>query len=243
MKLNKTLIISDTHLEQDVDKDKSYLTIKRMIPKEKFDVIVLNGDFLDLSYISQWTRDMPGLVEGKRLTWDLQILRKELTFFKKHATNVIYIEGNHEARLQNFLHKNPVLEGMIELDIICKELGVAYIPTVLQPLRMFSDLYIAHGLSLNKYCAANNAEKSGVSIITGHSHRSQMYTTSYMNEVPLTGYSIGCVSSLCPGWVKGKRITGWSQSFGILYGDKDQWDLNIIMLKDHKCIVGGKLYK
>ena len=238
----KTLIFSDVHLEYKESIDPSYLTIRNVIAKEKFDQIIIAGDLFDFSYISRWTADSPGLTEGKRLHDDFELLESELKYMKKYCPNIIYLEGNHEERLQKFILANPVLEGLVSLESICSDNGVKYVKTVKQPMKIFTDLFVSHGLALNKYCAAQNVEKTGVSIITGHSHRTQSYTTSYLNKKAITGYSIGCISSLNPNWVAGKRISGWAQSFGILYGDSHMWDFSLIMVKKHKCIVGGKLY-
>jgi hypothetical protein len=240
--MRKYLIIADVHLESGVQEDLSYLTIKNLIAKEKFDGIYINGDFLDLSYISRWTADSPLLVEGKRLKADLDLLDVELKYMRKYAKEITFLSGNHCDRLNKMVEAIPVLEGLISIEEICRDNKVTHIPTVNQPHKIFDDLYISHGLSLNKYAAANNVEKSGVSMITSHSHRTQQYTTSYLNQVAITGYSIGCISSLNPDYVAGKRISGWSQSFAILNCEPGLWDIQIYMLKNHKCIVNGKVY-
>lgn len=238
----KTLIISDIHLEIGDVVDASYETIKQVISKEKFDRIIINGDYLDLSYLSKYNEDSPLLTENKRLVNDINLLKNELKFMKRFTKDITYLSGNHSDRLETYIEKAPVLEGIVSLQAVCDEMKVEFVPTIKQPYKLLEDLYIAHGLALNKYCAANNVEKSGVSIITGHSHRTQMYTTSYLNNKPVTGYSIGCISSLSPNYVAGKRISGWSQSFGILYQDKGLWDFQIYMLKNNHCIINGKVY-
>ena len=239
----KTLVFSDVHLESGIDVDPSYKTIKNVISKEKFDRIIIAGDLMDFSYISRWVEDLPLFSEGKRLNNDLKFLESELTWIKKYCKDITYLSGNHEDRVQKLIAKNPVLEGIISLGEICRKIGVTYIETEQQPYKIYDDLFIGHGLALTKYCASKNVETCGVSVITGHSHRTQSFTTSQLNGIPMTGYSIGCVSSLNPGYVAGKRISGWSQSFGILYNEGSMWDFNLIMIKRNSCIVNGKVYR
>jgi len=240
--ITKTLVISDIHLETREEVDPSYMTIKNMIAKERFDRIIILGDYFDFSYISRFNEDLPGLLEGKRLKDDFSLMESELRWMKKYCKDITYVEGNHEIRVQTLIYKNPVLEGIISIDKICKDIGIPYIATHSQPFAIFKNLYGAHGLALTKYCAASNIEKSGVSIITGHSHRSQVYITSQLSGSPMVGISIGCISSLSPNYVKGKCISGWSQSFAIISSEGDLWDIQMHTLKGHKCIVNNKIY-
>jgi predicted phosphodiesterase len=243
-KIRKTLIFSDVHLEAGIREDTAYELLKRVIAKEKFDNIIIDGDFLDLSYISHFTEDTPLLTEGKRLKADFDYLRRELKFFKKHCKGrLIYLEGNHEERVQKMVNAAPVLDGLVSIDQICRDEDVEYIQTNKQPMQLKDDLYIAHGLALTKFCSATNVEKAGVSIITGHSHRTQLYTTSYLNQKPVTGISLGCISTLSPEYVQGKRIPNWSRSFGILRTSNDYWDVQLVHIKENKCIVGDTLYE
>lgn len=240
--MSKILIFGDAHLEQREEVDPSYLTMRNVIAREKFDSIYLLGDILDLSYISQWSKDLPGLTEGKRLKADLDLLEAELKYMKKYTREIRYFEGNHEYRLRKYILANPVLEGLVSIEEVCSRLKIEYILTEKQPIKIFPDLAAAHGLALNKYCSHANVTSVGTSIITGHSHRSQTFTTSYLDGCPHTGYSLGCISSLNPDYVAGRKITAHSQSFCILTGDKDMWDIQTYMLKGSRCIVSGKLY-
>ena len=110
--MTKTLIFTDVHLETGVAADPAYELLKTIMKKERFDSIVCLGDLMDFSYISQWTEGMPGLTEGRRLKEDFNLFENEMKYYKKYAKDVIYLVGNHEDRVQKYVWKNPVLEGI-----------------------------------------------------------------------------------------------------------------------------------
>ena len=241
--MTKTLIFGDAHLETGVEEDPAYNLIKAITKKEKFDSVIMLGDWMDFSYISRWTEEFPGLQEGKRMKEDFDILESELRFFMKHTKELVYLEGNHELRIMKYIQKNPVLEGILDLKEICKETGVTYVPTNKQPHRYLSDLFVTHGLSISKYVAAQIVTSVGESIVCGHTHRSQSYSYRYPNGNVTTGYSIGTVATLNPDFIAGNRVAGWTSSFGVLYVDGPRWQLDTILIKDGKsCILGGKVY-
>ena len=239
--MRRVLIFGDAHLETGTEEDSAYNLMKLIAKKEKFDEIVMLGDWMDFSYISKWTEELPGLQEGKRLKEDFLILESELKFFKKCTKDLTYLSGNHEDRVMKYIQKNPVLEGILDLKEICDETDVSFIPTNRQPHRFLDDLFITHGLSISKYVAAQIVTSVGESIVCGHTHRSQNYSYRYPNGNVTTGYSLGTVGDLNPDYVAGKRIPGSTQSFGILYVEGKKWQFDTILIKDGiSCIIAGK---
>ncbi len=240
--MERVLVFGDSHLEAGIPIDKAHLLLKSIVQKSKFNTIICVGDMMDFSYISRWVEGQPGLVEGKRLKDDMDLFRNELKFFKKHCSEMIFLCGNHEERVMKFLLRNPVLEGVFSLEQICKEEGVTFIPVVKQPYRYLPDLYVTHGVSFNKYFSAQIVERAGVSIIQGHAHRSQSFAYQYPDGRRVIGYGLGTLGSTNPDYVAGQRITGHTQSFGILCIDSGIWQFDMIYITNGKCIVNGKLY-
>lgn len=236
------LLFGDAHLEQNVEIDPSYILFKQVVQKIKPNRIICGGDLADFSYISRWTEGMPGLQEGKRLKEDFDTIAEEIKFFKKYTKEFVFYEGNHENRVRKYLEKNPVLKGILSLEQICKDAGVEYVPTELQPKKILPDLYIAHGLSFNKYFACWTVEKMNENIVTFHTHRTQQYSISFPTGKVISGYGLGCLCNTNPDYLAGKRISGHTNSFAILYVDKDRWQLDTIPIKDGKCMIAGKSY-
>jgi predicted MPP superfamily phosphohydrolase len=240
----KTIILfGDTHLEQDVATDPSYLLLKQVVQKLKPSKIICGGDLADFSYISRWSEGLPGMQEGKRLKEDFTTIENELKFFKKYAKEVVFYEGNHEARVRKYLEKNPVLKGLLSLEDICAKENVEYITTQQQPNKLLPDLYVAHGLSFNKFFTSWTVERMNENIITFHTHRTQNFTISYPTGKIVTGYGVGCTCSTNPTYLAGQRISGHTNSFAILYVDDDgSWQIDTVIIKDNSCIVAGKKY-
>lgn len=236
------LLFGDVHIEQGVELDDSYKLFKKIVQKIKPTKVICGGDMADFSYISRWVEGLPGLQEGKRLKEDFDSIDNEIKFFKKYSKEFIYVEGNHEARIRKYLEKNPVLKGMLSLEEICNRNAVSYIATENQPYKLLDDLYIAHGLSFNKYFSCWTVERMNENIITFHTHRTQSYSTSYPTGRVVTGYGIGCLCNTNPQYLAGQRISGHTNSFAILHIDGTQWQIDTISIKNGSCIVGNKQY-
>lgn len=242
--INRTLVFGDSHLETLTEVDKSYLLFKKVVQILKPSTVIINGDLLDFSYISKFSENVLGATEGKRLKDDFDILRKELAFFKKYSKRVIYLEGNHENRLNKYLEKNPVLKGLFKISDVVNEIEVEFIPINQQPYNYRDDLLLAHGLSFTKYFSCKHVEQCNNNIICAHTHRTQTYTTSFPDGSVLTGYGIGTLGPLNPEYIAGQRLPGWSHSFAEILEDEESRSIQINMIlindKDNSCIINGK---
>ena len=243
--MEKIIIISDIHLSEDEPENTAYTLVKKIAKKEKFDCVINLGDMIDFEYLSSFVEGMPGITEGSRLATDMKTLDTELAFWRKNTKESIFLQGNHCFRLDRFLEKNPLLKGALTtVKEICDKNDTQYIPLTSQPYEYIEGLYISHGVQLSKYCFAQNAERAGKSIITGHSHRGGSYFYRYPDGRVINGTSLGTLGPLDPAYIKTPtRIAGWIQSFGVLYIEGDDWQLDHIVIKDGKsCILNGKKY-
>jgi len=240
--MKKYIIIGDCHLESGHEEDSAYTLVKKVIKSIKFDGLVNLGDHIDFSYISRYVDGLPGQTEGKRLKDDFTLLRDEFKFFKKYCKEVLFLEGNHEARVSKYLDGDPRLKGIFSLDDICKEEGVEYVPVIKQPFKYLPDLFVTHGISFNKYFAAQIAEKMGTSIIQGHAHRTQQFAYQYPTGERAIGFGLGTLGTTNPDYSAGQRITGHTNSFGVLYVEGDLWQLDMVYITNGSCIIGGKKY-
>jgi len=240
--MEKVFVFGDAHLEAGVEPDASYRLFKKVVQYLRPDKIINLGDWLDFSYISRFSEGIPGASEGKRLSKDIEMLRKEIQFFKKYTKEFIYLSGNHDDRIMKYLEKNPVMKGLFGIDEVCKEEGVLYVPTIKQPYKLLADLYITHGITFSKYASAQMVERAGVSCIGAHCHRTSSYIHRYADGRVLYGLTVGTLGNINPDYVAGQRITGHTNSFAILYVDEGIWDLNTILIRNNKCIINGKTY-
>jgi predicted phosphodiesterase len=240
--MERYFVFGDSHLEAGIESDPSYKLFKKIVQYQRPEHIVNLGDWFDFSYISRFSEGVAGASEGKRLSKDIELLHKEIQFFKKYTNDFTYLSGNHDDRVMKYLEKNPVMKGLFGIDEVCKEENAKYVPTKLQPYKILDDLYVTHGLTFSKYAAAQMVEKAGVSCIGGHCHRQGSYVHQYADGRILYGATVGTLGSTNPDYVAGQRITGHVNSFAIVYVDDGIWDINQIMVKNNKCIVNGKTY-
>lgn len=83
--------------------------------------LIFFGDFLDFDQCSRFTQGKAGLVEGRRINEDAAIARAQLERIAKAARKrnpdckVIFIQGNHEKRLDALTDDLPALKGMLDL--------------------------------------------------------------------------------------------------------------------------------
>lgn len=80
------------------------------------DVVVLNGDVLDCYALSSFSKE-PG---GPALKHELEVARAFLREVREAVgpqTEIIFMEGNHEHRLQRRLMEQPGLHGLPELHL------------------------------------------------------------------------------------------------------------------------------
>lgn len=150
-----------------------------MIEREKPTEVCILGDYLDMKAPARWSKgtadeyaaDIMDEVEaGYR---NLSSLRAVMG-----ARKISYLLGNHEARLQSYLHRSaPALDGIVPTvrDLLrFDELDIVPAP---RSYRVAPGVTAIHGekLSSTQSAAGQSAYKErmrhGTSIVQGHTHR------------------------------------------------------------------------
>jgi hypothetical protein len=151
---------------------------------------------------------------GKDLKIEIQLTRSYVEQLRKVApkAEIIYIEGNHEFLLKQYLIINaPELYGLPGLSIPellnLKELNITYKP-VKEGANSFSDnwirlgdLYIGDWNKVNKhagYTAKNLLDEKGVSLLQGHSHKYGVSARRYVDGKEFIGIKNFCMCRLDP---------------------------------------------
>jgi predicted phosphodiesterase len=98
----KILYLSDLHIPFTMYED-----VEKIVKEHKdADVVVINGDLLDLFAVSKFAKD-----KEIALRREIEEGRKFLEFLSKRFKDVIITEGNHERRLRSFI-KNMIPTDM-----------------------------------------------------------------------------------------------------------------------------------
>jgi hypothetical protein len=140
-------------------------------------VVILGGDQLNCGPIAHWNRGKPILVEGTRLKNEYDLLLKEVIEPLEPIERKVWIQGNHERFLHDFIQEENGLEGLIEPENYLKlrERGWEIVPN--GGFCKVGKLYFYHGDKLahkgSKVTAERAVKDFRRNIRFGHFHSFQ----------------------------------------------------------------------
>jgi len=154
-----------------------------------------------------------------------------------------FCEGNHELWMQQFVESYPYLSQYNILDCLrLAERGYVYHKA--GDLLKIGKLNYYHGhLYGGQHHCANHLRRYGESIMYGHWHDLQTYTSTSADG-PITAWSIGCLKELSGesvAFTKGRPIN-WSHAFAIVdYVGRNDFFVNVVEIKNGRAIIEGKV--
>ena len=215
------------------------------------DEIVILGDALDFYAIHGHGKKHPKIsqyLETELIEGNLFLDQLDKYFPKAKK---VFLEGNHEYRLERFLINNaPQLFGIVEIK---KLLNMKNRPNWTffdykntQKHRILdSNLYARHEpFSTNP---KTSAQKSATSLVYGHVHKIEV---GYSNSLSGKGFV-----HYCPGWLGDenrkevfnylKYYSQWQQGFSVVYTDgyKFFYDICEIKKPNYETCFNGKVYR
>lgn len=238
------LVTSDYHIPH--QNDNCIKGILKLMDDIKFDINIVNGDFLDYGCISHWNAHKHKTLEMTRLKNDYiignSILDEMDKRLPKHCQKY-FLEGNHENWVYDLLEKIPQLEGMVEPKelLFLKKRG--YDISKYNDLVQFGKLYVTHGI----YATANSVKKHldelKVNVLFAHTHTIGMrLSSSPARDVAFAGYNAGCICDMSPDYMRG-RPHGWAHGFAVVYFFQDgSFDVKLIRVINGKFIFNNKIY-
>lgn len=240
MAATKILVFNDLHIPFQDDKCVEFVLsfAKRTKPQRA----VILGDMIDCYSISRFDKD-PARHNDLQADLDravefLQSLRSILP-----ASQIWYMEGNHELRFQKYLWKKaPELSCLRSLSLTgllgLKDLGIKYF----KDTKQLGDLYFCHGDIIRKhagYSAKAMYDRHGVTMIHGHSHRDGKYTHR-THEGHFAVWENYCLCTLDPEYIE---LPDWTQGFSLVTMIGKRPYVEQIPIINGSYIYGGKLYK
>lgn len=203
-KLFKLLIFSDCHgWLADLP---SLKCINSVLKAERFDEVCVNGDCVDMPYLSRHTSKLyeDGVLAGYSEVKEIEYTREQILKPLRLSTDgKIRIRlGNHCERItkpynlsQSQLANLAVLYKQYETTHLGTMLGVkdtdGYIYDESDAYTYFDKFDVAHGLSLAKNASEKNIQEYMSSGSTGHSHRlNSKYLTN--RKAPYVWLESGC---------------------------------------------------
>ena len=226
---------------------KLWENVLRVIGDIKPDFFVFGGDNLDMDAVNHWEIDKGNKrgMEGKRLRkayddYNSEIMDQFNGSLPDYCRK-LWLKGNHELWLEQYIDKIPELEGFAEIERNVKLDGwelYDYRQTV-----KIGKIYFHHGEYTCKYHASKMADVFEKNMVIGHLHTLQVHT----KVTPIDGeahsvYSMPCACDMNPRYMKDKP-SAWVNGFGVFY-IMPNGNFNIypvISSKDH-FVFNGKYY-
>ena len=215
------------------------------------DVVILGGDNMNMGFISRHTRSKPRLIEGLRAEMEYDLFNTKvlepIENYLKYDPELVYMKGNHEAWVDQFLEENPTIEGLIEpenyLQLVDRDWKIIDYGGVYK----LGKLHFAHGDNISasvKQIAAKALDMYQRNIVTGHRHTAQIYVSNAMADMdPHISYVIPTLSHPDPDYVN-QKPTNWVKGFGYGYvADNGNFNLYPVIITKGRFIAEGLEYR
>lgn len=210
----------------------------------KPDVVIIMGDWIDCLAVSHWSKDPRRAMSLKE---EVEIAKSYLD--RITAKRKIFIEGNHENRLERYLQeKAPQLLDFCDIPGILDLKAKEWEHVKYKDYTSIGKMHLTHDVgSAGRYNVFKTLDTFQASVLTAHTHR-----LAYVVEGDATG---GCQVSAQFGWlgdveqcdylhkINAKR--NWVLAFGYGYHDKGTgfvYTTPAPIVKYTVC-VEGKVYK
>jgi predicted phosphodiesterase len=205
--VRKAIVLYDTHIPY--ANYEAYQLAVAYAKQWEPDDLILGGDFADFKTISPW-KDAP---TRRGFSEEVDDVRSALTLLRGDFpdTRIIYLEGNHEARLSRFLYiKAPELYGLPSLAIPklfgLDELGIDYVSNIEKltagenPFQL-GKLFVLHGHEIKLSADGVNLArtmylKAHANVLFGHHHQSQQFTFKKLDGKHEGSWMVGCLCQL-----------------------------------------------
>jgi len=238
----KSIFIGDTHVPFECKTSiKSTLTF---IKAFKPNTIFLMGDIIDFYSISTFDKE-PNRITSIQSDIDIAINILKSIRKASNKSKIIYIEGNHEHRLQKYLWKHPEISSLNALNIQnmlnLKEMDIKYINQY--KTQVYHNFVVEHGSLVRQqsaYTAKAMLLKRGMSGISGHTHRMGAHYLANMGG-NYVWYENGCLCDLNPEYIIGKP--DWMNGLSIGYFKGKRFSIEQIPIIDGIISYAGKEYK
>lgn len=233
------VVLSDIHAPYH-DK-KTLRTIKHFLKDQKPDTLVQIGDVVDCYSISKFDKDPE---RAHNLQWEFDTAHNILYALKECVGNIPFyvVHGNHEDRLPRHM-KTSDLYGLrdltIEKQLGLDELGIKYVKELIWK----NTFMITHGTKTSKHSSAGEIDINGMSGMSGHVHRCQMFAKTTAAGT-LVWYGIGHLCDIRKADYLKTGRGNWQQGIGVVYfhKKKKRFFATVVPITDHKLLYGGRYY-
>lgn len=251
-KITRLVALPDLHLQTrpvsrdswEPDISQSVYTALSFLMDFRPHVSIILGDLMNFDLLSSHKDDQSLLHrELRRLEHDITLANGFLDLIDKYTLGEkIFLLGNHDSRLYEYVAMNPHLEGIVSWDALefSKRKKWKIVPE--GKAWKYGHANFVHGWYWNMYHAKKTVSEVGGNIFYGHVHDIQVFSKPNINQEPILGASLGCLCSLNPAWQTGKP-NRWVNAFGVFYfRENGNFSFYIPTIIGGETVWAGKLY-
>lgn len=243
--LEPALLIPDCHIPNHDEKAWGLMLRAAMALRPKH--IVILGDFADGETLSSHAPTQPGLQDFEAELAAVNKCLDQLDCLK--AENKIYIEGNHEFRLDRYLmERAPGLYHSVKWQNVLKlhYRGWTWVPyrksVKLGKLNLTHDTGSA---GMNAHRASSKA--FGGSCVIGHTHRMAVEITGRFDGTPYLAAMLGWLGDAekAATYLHEAKASDWVHGFGVAYLEPQTGIVHLqpVPIVSGKCVVAGQLIR
>jgi metallophosphoesterase superfamily enzyme len=213
------------------------------------DVVVAGGDFINASAISHWNKSRHQYKEGMRLKDDLDLCVKywldPIADLLPSRTRRIWIPGNHDRWVDDFLLEHPEIEGLVSIADYLNLKGRGWEVYDYGEMANVGKVWFMHGENTTgRYHATTTVQQYHRNIRYGHHHTYQVATE--VSPVDCkdfhTAISVPCLSSRNPGYASNRpdrHVNGFLAGESLKSGAfRDE----VVVMVNDQFVMGGRVY-
>lgn len=237
---------------QPIHDEKAIMAMLEFARDFKPDVWIEGGDSLDLSGISHWNKSKPLDIESLEIDRDMEEYDEQVLMPIDELMGEgrkEWLEGNHEAWLEQVKQSFPALRGSATLNLEKKldlrDRGWRWRDQGI-PVSVGKLLFV-HGDTINggEHVAKKAVLDYNANVRFGHHHTHQVYTkhSPVSTDEVKTGMAVGCLCNRNPLYNKrrpNKWVTGFN--YGYVFRDGTYSDFHPVIING-KFAAEGKVYR
>lgn len=233
----------DVHLDARHPLPQPYKLAKRFVKDTQPDVLVVGGDFADMGCISRYNKDRHLTKERMRYKHDCRLAADELAELRDCCKEMVFLEGNHEAWIRQYVDKHPELSEFMNMT---ENFGLDKLQCLVVPeneVCSIGKMNFIHGQFFGKYHTRKHFDEFKDNIFYGHTHdRQSFHRRIKHNSHEYESASFGCLCHRDPEYWRGKP-NNWAWGFGWFEAREDHnFNSYFIRIVNNACTYGGQTW-
>lgn len=234
-----------------------FAKLLRVIDDLKPERLISVGDLIDFPQVSRWSKGTAEEYSGTLQSHLDQAYNSVLLPLREHApeAEMIYVEGNHDARIRDYVTKYG--PGLSSLSCLSLEsllgLDMLHISLHRGPVQVAPRTIVVHGHEAGGYAASPAAWAlkfqrrygTDTNVIFGHTHQGFLVSsaTGYKGKVrPQWTMNVGSIMDPKHAGYVGDGAVNWVPSFAILRESGNKTFPELVLANGGSFMVEGKIY-